>query len=398
MKGKYELLLRRVQAGLELVRTGLRRCWAAAQRGWSSVAKISREELTRATAFSRKTALRSREALKSGWISFRDSWTKTDWFAGINQLPPGMAGKLTAISMVTALVLTSLVYGDYYQQRIAEERLIPSGEHPSQQQEPDPAIPPEQTPVPEPAKPDTPEATPAPAAGPRLPQMGEAFVDRFDGDQIDEERWFVADGWSNGDWMDNDWRRSQLGLGPGGLTMTMARGPEGSSKPLASGEVHSNPSYRYGYFEVRMRVPRDPGIVTGFFTYAVQEGSVRPNEIDIEILGRSTRVLEATIHENGKSTHKAVRLPFDAADGLHTYAFDWQPDAVRWYADDKLIHEERGPAAARLIRPQQINIDLWASTQLKDWLGPLNAAKAPWTLEVSCVAYAPSYGGQSLCR
>ncbi|HEX7791791.1 MAG TPA: family 16 glycosylhydrolase, partial [Afipia sp.] len=111
-----------------------------------------------------------------------------------------------------------------------------------------------------------------------------------------------------------------------------------------------------------------------------------------------TRVLEATIHENGKSTHKAVRLPFDAADGLHTYAFDWQPDAVRWYADGKLIHEERGPAAARLVRPQQINIDLWASTQLKDWLGPLNVAKAPWKLEISCVAYAPTYGGQSLCR
>lgn len=406
MKEKYESLLWQVRAGLALVRASLRRGWAVARRGWTKASDLSlkawiwtrkgaQAAWTKAAISARNAPSLSREALKAGWISFRDSWTKADWLAGIKPLPPGMAGKLTAVTMVTGLVLMSLVYGDYYQRKVAEARMIPSGEHPSQMQDP---VPPPPAPVPEPVKPEGPAAAPAPAAGPRLPQMGEAFVDRFDGGEIDEGRWFIADGWSNGDWMDNDWRRSQLSLDPTGLTMTMARGPEDSSKPLASGEIHSNPFYRYGYFEVRMRVPRDPGIVAGFFTYAVQEGATRPNEIDIEILGRNTRVLEATIHENGKSTHKAVRLPFDAADDFHTYAFDWQPNAVRWYADGKLIHEEKGPAAARLVRPQQINIDLWASTQLKDWLGPLNVAKAPWKLEIACVAYAPGRSDEPLCR
>jgi hypothetical protein len=107
----------------------------------------------------------------------------------------------------------------------------------------------------------------------------------------------------------------------------------------------------HGYFEINMRVPSGPGIVTGVFSYAGQDGAERSHEIDIEILGRHTNMLEATIHENGKPTHKRIRLPFDAADGFPP-GFDWQPDAIRWYADGKLIHEERGPVVARMRRPQ----------------------------------------------
>ena len=39
--------------------------------------------------------------------------------------------------------------------------------------------------------------------------------------------------------------------------LTVSRGPDGSDKPLAGGEVQTHEAFRYGYFEVRMRVPRD---------------------------------------------------------------------------------------------------------------------------------------------
>ena len=379
-------------------RTAAQRGWTAARshsgRAWASLSKVSGEGRTRAALLWTKASQTTRKGMKDGWISFRDSWTKQDWMAGIKPLPPGMAGNLAAIAIVTGLVVTSLVYGDYHQRRIAEARLIPSGEHPSQQQ---PAPTPEPAPVPEPVTPAEPNAAPAPAAGPKLPQMGEAFIDRFDGDELDG-RWYVSDGWSNGDWMDNDWRASQISLAEHGLTMTMDHGPEGSPKPLASAEMKVQQDFRYGYFEINMRVPSGPGIVTGVFSYAGQDGAVRPHEIDIEILGRHTNMLEATIHENGKPTHKRIRLPFDAADGFHTYGFDWQPDAIRWYADGKLIHEERGPVVARMRRPQQFIIDLWATKALKEWVGPLNLSKAPWKLDIACVAYAPTYANKSLCH
>jgi endo-1,3-1,4-beta-glycanase ExoK len=91
-----------------------------------------------------------------------------------------------------------------------------------------------------------------------------------------------------------------------------------------------------------MKAPRGTGLVTGLFSCAGQEGGPRPNEIDIEVLGRNTRVAELTIHENGKATSKKVTLPFDAADGSHVYGFDWQPGHVRWSIDGQLVHAETG--------------------------------------------------------
>lgn len=69
-----------------------------------------------------------------------------------------------------------------------------------------------------------------------------------------------------------------------------------------------------------MKIPRDPGLVIGMFTYANRDGAARPNEIDIEILGRSPRVAELTIHENGRATSKNVTLPFDASKASITMA------------------------------------------------------------------------------
>jgi endo-1,3-1,4-beta-glycanase ExoK len=368
MNETLERLRKLARSGLNSVRTGFERARAFA-------GQACRTGMTRA---------------REGWASFRDSWAKTDWTAGIEPLPPGMASHLAAIGIVTGLVVTSLVYGDHYQRQAWEQRLIPSGEHPSQQDAP---ISPDAEPVPES---DTPEATPAPSAGPVLPQQGEAFVERFDRDAIDD-RWVVADGWSNGSWMANDWRRSSLGIKPNLLTLNLEKGPEGSDYELASGELQTHARHRYGYFEIRMKVPRGSGLVTGFFTYAGRSGGQRPNEIDIEILGRNTRVVELTIHENNRPTSKKVTLPFDAADGFHTYGFDWQPGHVRWYADGQLIHSETGGAAQRLVRPQQLFLNLWSSKELHAWVGRLDTNRAPWKLEVACMAYAPTYAG-ALCN
>jgi beta-glucanase (GH16 family) len=240
-----------------------------------------------------------------------------------------------------------------------------------------------------------PEAAPAPA-GPTLPQVGTAFVERFDRKDI-TNRWLFSDGWSNGSWMANDWRRSQAIVTPGLMALQMEKGPKGSAYEMASGEMKTHAAHRYGYFEVRMKVPRGPGLVTGVFTYAGREKKTQPNEIDIEILGKNTRAAELTIHVDGKATSKIVTLPFDAADGFHTYGFDWQPGHVRWYADGALIHAETGAAARSLTRPQQLILDLWGSRELRAWVGDLPRTTGPWRLEFSCIAYAASFTG-ALCN
>jgi beta-glucanase (GH16 family) len=135
----------------------------------------------------------------------------------------------------------------------------------------------------------------------------------------------------------------------------------------------------------------------GFFTYAGQEGGARPHEIDIEILGRNTERLEVTLHQGGGSTGKKLALPFDSADGFHTYGFEWKPDGVSWYVDGKLIHKETKGRALRIDRPQQLMISLWASERLHRWVGDLDIRQAPWRLDVACAAYAPAYEGKQLC-
>jgi hypothetical protein len=74
--------------------------------------------------------------------------------------------------------------------QMREDRTIASGALPLQR----PTWPLEPLPAAEP------EATPAPTESP--PQVGEAFVERFDGSM--DARWSVLDGWSNGDGMTND--------------------------------------------------------------------------------------------------------------------------------------------------------------------------------------------------
>ncbi len=224
---------------------------------------------------------------------------------------------------------------------------------------------------------------------------GVAFIERFR--TLDSNRWVFSDGWDNGAFMENDWRRSALSTGPEGLAITMDWNPQGSKKLFASGELQSRESFQYGYFEARMRVPRGEGLVTGLFTYTQPQGRSTWEEIDIEILGRDTRTMEVTYHVHGRSRQTAIDLGFDASEGFHTYAFEWTEDALRWYVDNRLVHEVRGARVDDLRRSQRFYIQLWNTAELYRWAGHINPEEAPWVLNVACVAQAREYRGASLC-
>lgn len=234
--------------------------------------------------------------------------------------------------------------------------------------------------------------TPIASAQERAEQRG--FVDNFA--ILDEERWRVADGWSNGEWTANDWRRSQIRRTPEGLEITLARS-RGGDKRYSSGEIQSDMGFQYGYFEVRMRVPRGSGLVTGFFTYTRDGAESTWDEIDVEILGRNTRAVQFGYFGGGQNHVTTVPLGFDAADGFHTYGFEWARGYLRWYVDGRLLHEERGARGPLPQSSQRLYLHLWNSETLTDWLGPILPWEGPWRASVSCVAYAPAYRGASLC-
>ena len=116
--------------------------------------------------------------------------------------------------------------------QMREDRTIASGALPLQR----PTLPLEPLPASEP------EATPAPTES--LPQVGGAFVGHFDGSM--DARWSVLDGWSNGDGMTNDCRRSPVETAAGLLALKPQHGPESSAHKLASGELQSHARHPWG--------------------------------------------------------------------------------------------------------------------------------------------------------
>lgn len=227
------------------------------------------------------------------------------------------------------------------------------------------------------------------------PPSNTPFVERFEG--LDPALWMVADGWTNGDYHASYFDASQVEIGPDGLALTL--GPvEGGLKAYATGEIRTVGRYDRGYFEIDMKVPRGSGMVSGFFTYTGAAFDDPHHEIDIEILGKDTRSISLTIFHDGESQGVVLPLGFDAADDFHLYAFEWTDEYVRWFVDGKLVHEENGRGLPIPTEPQVYYLHLWNTDSLTDWLGPLDVSAMPQTMEVRCMAQAPSYDGESLCR
>jgi beta-glucanase (GH16 family) len=99
----------------------------------------------------------------------------------------------------------------------------------------------------------------------------------------------------------------------------------------------------YGRFEARLRIPRGQGLWPAFWMLGNNIGSVGwPNsgEIDImENIGREPSTVHGTIHGPGYSGGSAVGAGYTLpggqafADAFHTFAVDWEPNAITWYVD-----------------------------------------------------------------
>lgn len=255
------------------------------------------------------------------------------------------------------------------------------------------------------APPASPKPAPPPkreAAAPHSPalgRIGDPFIDRFAA--LDDARWTISDGWSNADWMTSIFRREAVAIAPDGLALTAARETQDAAKPYAAGEIRARGTFRYGYFEGRLKMPKGPGLVAGLFAYAPAGDGAFVQEIDIEILGRDTRQVELTLHMGSpaglQTNTEIVRLPFDAADGFHTYAFDWRPEAIRFYVDGRLRRTVKKAAFAPPDRPLSLYVDIWPTERLVKWAGGAPQGPGPWPLTLSCVAYQASYKGKPVC-
>jgi len=176
-----------------------------------------------------------------------------------------------------------------------------------------------------------------------------ALTDEFDGDRLDESKWFPNDpGW--------------LGRPPGYFNPKNVRVTDGMLHLDAKKEtlpnlpagyhtyttafVKGKTKVRYGYFEIRARA-MDSQASSAFWFYDstpeiwseidVFEIGARPKPAHYFMNTHLFYTLVETVHWHKSRIWKA---PYNLAQEFHVYGLEWDPEALRFTIDGAVVREE----------------------------------------------------------
>ena len=118
--------------------------------------------------------------------------------------------------------------------------------------------------------------------------------------------------------------------------------------------------HRYGYYEIRCRLPKNPGWHAAFWLQAPGIGSSpdpRRAGVECDIMENMFQYSSGKMiggnywggygKDYQRSHHFAWKFE-ETEDGWHYYGVDWSPDGYRFYADRKLIGTVVPPEKAHL--------------------------------------------------
>ena len=176
---------------------------------------------------------------------------------------------------------------------------------------------------------------------------------------------------------------------PGGIT----------NGGIESGMLRSKWVGKYGYYEIRMKVPPGRGMWPAF--WVVSDDQLWPPEIDaLEIVNNGRDTTRNSFHNlitgKGQPAPETVSSKvdqwgsyhpaFDYAEGFHTFAIEWLPDRVRHFVDGILVVERTFQwlhSDGRDGGPAHILANLAVGG---DWPGaPTNPADFPAVLHVDYI-------------
>ena len=219
-------------------------------------------------------------------------------------------------------------------------------------------------------------------------QDGTAFVDRFA--TLDSGRWQISHGWANGAHQNCVWARGNLKVADG-IALSLTDEPT-KDRPFTCAELQSNAWYGYGTYEVRMRAAAGPGLVSAFFTYTGPPHGRPHDEIDFEFLGKAPGEAFVSYFASGRVNSETAVLGFDSSTAIHNYAFEWSPDAIRWFADGRLIREAKASETNKLpVEKQKIYVSIWNGIgwDQEAWLGRFKYPGNPLTATIEYIAFTP---------
>jgi len=205
------------------------------------------------------------------------------------------------------------------------------------------------------AKIEAPPVLAAPAAAPAARML---FDDEFNGSKLDKAIWFWCYPSGSPDYCTNgqqglpyrereQYRPSQLVVRDGSLHLIAVRrsvkphfpwtsGMVTTGGPFESGPPQPTFAFRYGYAEMRAKLPPGHGFWPAFWLLPA-DGSWPP-EIDVmEWQGAQPHRDYMTVHFSDRhAKDDSIGGAFDGpnfSQGFHVYAIDWQPSRLTWYVD-----------------------------------------------------------------
>lgn len=176
------------------------------------------------------------------------------------------------------------------------------------------------------------------------------FDDEFDGASLNSSKWVTGFPWCSSSSCTST-TTPQLVYLPrnvvvsNGTLKLRAKRESVSGYPYTSGMITTagfsgTGSYKfqvkYGYMEIRAKVPKGQGLWPAF--WALPPDGRWPPEIDVmEVLGNDPWTAHLHYHYlNSSGSHVDSGGAYSGPDlsaGFHTYAVSWQPNAIRWYID-----------------------------------------------------------------
>ena len=225
-----------------------------------------------------------------------------------------------------------------------------------------------------------------------MAEQTSAFHDPFE--TLDEGRWHVADYDFDHPHFDTDWRRRQVQHEGSASRLALVIAPRAGAS-LAPRNRFEGASLRrretsgFGRYEADIKPARGAGLVTGFFLYTGPYYGTRHDEIDIEFLGKNTRMMQASWFVDGALQTRQIPLGFDAAAQSRRYAFEWWPDRLRWFVGAQMVFEVTREQAQLPEVPGHLYLNLWAAApSLANWAGrasPQTRGKA----RINAVRFTP---------
>jgi len=161
------------------------------------------------------------------------------------------------------------------------------------------------------------------------------------------------------------------------------------AKPYRGAELRTIDSYTYGRFEVRYKAAAGAGQTSTFFTYYDGPNAFENwNELDIEILGRYPDDVQFNAITPNQTNHVSHQfVGFNPYTNYHTYAIEWTPDYVAWFADGVEMYRQTEDHVSTLTHPQKIMMNIWPPVY-EDWAGKLNPGMLPVFAYYDWVQYA----------